>query len=418
MSRRERIAVLGTSGSIGFSTLDVIRENPESFELFAVTAHNNVRALTDIVREFRPRIAVLSGADDRAVAADLFPELQRVCAETDTEILRGANALEQVASMPEVDVVVAGIVGAAGLASVFTAARHGKRILLANKEALVMSGAVLMDMVLKHGATLLPIDSEHNAIFQCLPDQLQQAVACKSAARAAPGAGEQIATIWNGISRIHLTASGGPFRGQGRASLAQVTPAQACKHPNWQMGQKISIDSATLMNKGLELIEACWLFDLTPAQINVVIHPESIIHSMVEFIDGSVLAQLGAPDMKTPIASALGWPRRIGSRSARLDLFALNGLHFEAPDHEAFPCLGLAGRAFEAGGAAPAVLNAANEIAVQAFIDQRIGFLDISKVIQASLDSCIIHEASTLEAIVEADARSRVCAEELVRRFS
>ncbi|GAA3969419.1 1-deoxy-D-xylulose-5-phosphate reductoisomerase [Allohahella marinimesophila] len=417
MSQRKRVALLGASGSIGCSTLDVIRENPESFVLFAVTAHKNLQVLAGIISEFRPRIAVVSDNNREAMDAEAFEALRRVADEAGTDIIQGADALDQLVSMAEVDVVVAGIVGAAGLASVFAAARHGKRILLANKEALVMSGAVLMDTVLRHGATLLPIDSEHNAIFQCLPDRLQQAVACKSALQHLPDAAAAD-TLWDGISRVHLTASGGPFRGRSRDSLSKVTPEEACKHPNWQMGQKISIDSASLMNKGLELIEACWLFDLRPKQINVVIHPESIIHSMVEFIDGSVLAQLGAPDMKTPIASALGWPRRIGSRSARLDLFALNGLHFEAPDLVAFPCLRLAGEAFEAGGAAPAVLNAANEVAVQAFIDGQIGFLDISKVIQASLDSCIIHEASTLEAIVEADARSRVCAEELVRRFS
>lgn len=357
------IAVLGATGSIGMSTLDVVCRHPQRFRVVALSAHRNVERLAAQCRAVRPAYAVMVDAQAaerlRAALADMADA---------PEVLAGAAALEQIATLPEVDYVMAAIVGAAGLMSTLAAARAGKRLLLANKEALVVAGALLMRAVAGSGAELLPIDSEHNAIFQCLPPQ------CPNGLGAA------------GVERILLTASGGPFRTTPPEELTLVTPEQACAHPNWSMGRKISVDSATMMNKGLEIIEACWLFDTPPERIQVVVHPQSVIHSMVQYNDGSVLAQLGNPDMRTPIAHALAWPERIPSGVDMLDLFQVARLDFEPPAPERFPCLRLAYRAASAGGTAPVVLNAANEVAVEAFLARRIGFTDIARVVEAALD--------------------------------
>jgi 1-deoxy-D-xylulose-5-phosphate reductoisomerase len=357
------LAVLGSTGSIGVSTLDVVQRHPQRFRVVALSAHRNVARMAEQCRAVRPRCAVMVDAEAaeqlRAALADL---------RDPPEILAGAEALEQIATRTDVDAVMAAIVGAAGLMSSLAAARAGKRLLLANKEALVVAGALLMRAAAESGAELLPIDSEHNAIFQCLPAQR-------------PGGLEAA-----GVERILLTASGGPFRDTPPAALEEVTPEQACAHPNWSMGRKISVDSATMMNKGLEIIEACWLFDTPPERIQVVVHPQSVIHSLVQYNDGSVLAQLGHPDMRTPIAHALGWPERIASGVPWLDLFAVARLDFEPPALERFPCLRLAYRAAREGGTAPVVLNAANEIAVAAFLDRQIGFTNIPRVVEAAMD--------------------------------
>ena len=392
---RKRVTVLGASGSIGVSTLDVIRRNPESLELFALSGHRNVARVVDQCREFRPRIAVMA---EEGPAAELRAGLDAAGLQ-DIEVLSGVEGLERIAGLPETDVVVAAIVGAAGLLPTLAAARAGKRILLANKEALVMSGALFMHEVRTHGAELLPIDSEHNAIFQCLPEK-------------DGGLGAM------GVRRILLTASGGPFRRFSRDQLASVTPEQACAHPNWSMGQKISVDSATLMNKGLELIEACWLFDTGPERIEVIVHPQSIIHSMVDYVDGSVLAQMGNPDMRTPIAHALAWPERIEAGVSPLDLVAAGRLDFERPDTERFRCLALAREAMQAGGTSTAVLNAANEVAVENFLEGRIGFLGIGETIQAALDAADIVPARDLDTILEADRWARERAREWIDRRS
>lgn len=379
----QQVTVLGATGSIGASTLDVMARHPQRFSAFALTAHSQVAELARLCHRFRPVYAVIS---DPLLA----PRLQALLTDLPgTTVLAGSEGLKQVATAPEVDAVMAAIVGAAGLAPTLAAVHAGKRVLLANKEALVMSGGLFMNAVRDHGATLLPIDSEHNAIFQCLPPH-------------------QIRQMDNaGVTRILLTASGGPFREMGLAELEQVTPDQACAHPNWSMGRKISVDSATLMNKGLELIEACWLFDTRPDQIQVHVHPESIIHSMVEYRDGSVLAQLGSPDMRTPIANALAWPERIDAGVAPLDLFQLGRFHFERPDHQRFPCLGLAAEAFAAGGTAPAVLNAANEVAVEAFLQGRLGFTGIPRLIEQVMGQMPVQSAETLEAILSQDQEAR-----------
>ena len=342
----QSVTVLGATGSIGKSTLDVIARHPERYRVYALTAHTSKEALLDQCKAHSPRFAVL---DDVADAQWLQQALRQ--AGSNTVALAGEDALCEVAQAPEVDTVMAAIVGAAGLLPSLAAAEAGKRVLLANKEALVMSGALFMDAVARSGATLLPIDSEHNAIYQCLPSEHRGGLAK------------------HGVRQLLLTASGGPFRGWSAADIANVTPEQACAHPNWSMGRKISVDSATLMNKGLELIEACWLFDATPEQIQVVVHPQSVIHSMAAYNDGSVIAQLGNPDMRTPIAYGLAWPERIDAGVETLDLFQVARLDFEAPDETRFPCLRLAREAMQAGGAAPAVLNAANEVAVEAFLN-------------------------------------------------
>ena len=388
MSKIQNITVLGSTGTIGVNTLDVIARHPQRYRAFALTAHSRVEPLLEQCRRFEPTYAVLGNANDAEV---LRKHLTREGLAT--EVLYGAEALEQVASMPEVDAVMAAIVGAAGLRPSIAAARAGKRVLLANKETLVMSGKLFMDAVHESGAVLLPIDSEHNAIFQVMPPTIGQGLE-----RA-------------GVSKILLTASGGPFRKLAMDELAHVTIDQALNHPNWVMGPKITIDSATLMNKGLEVIEAHWLFDASPEQIEVVIHPQSVIHSMVEYIDGSVLAQLGNPDMRTPIAYALAYPERIPSGVGPLDLFKVARLDFEAPDTIRFPCLRLAFEALRRGDTAPAILNAANEVAVQAFLAGKIAFMDIPRMIEDTLSTMAISEAATLEDLIAIDQAARCMAE-------
>ncbi len=388
----QRITVLGATGSIGTSTLDVIARHPERFEAFALTAHVQVDRLFELAVRFAPRYAVLG---DPAAAAELRYRL--TAHGSRTEVLVGPEALLEVAAHPEVDAVMAAIVGAAGLAPTLAAARAGKRVLLANKEALVLSGRLFMDAVAASGAVLLPIDSEHNAVFQALPHgYARDPQAC-------------------GVRRVLLTASGGPFRERPVDTLEAVTPEEACAHPNWVMGRKISVDSATMMNKGLEVIEAHWLFGVSARRIEVVIHPQSVIHSLVDYVDGSVLAQLGNPDMRTPIAHALAWPQRIDAGVRPLDLFEIARLTFERPDLTRFPCLALAYRALEAGGAAPAVLNAANEEAVAAFLDRRLGFRRIPEVIAATLERASGLSVDSIEAVMEADARARDLARDEIR---
>ena len=392
------LVVLGSTGSIGRSTLDVVQRHSGRFAVVALTANRDWSRLLEQVRAFRPQHAVLV---DATAAAQLAAAVR--AEGLPTEVHAGAAALAEVAALPAADSVMAAIVGAAGLLPTLAAARAGKRVLLANKEALVMSGRLLMEAVATHGATLLPIDSEHNAIFQCLP---QGGVGGPAAGREAPG-----------VRRLLLTASGGPFLRRPANTLANVTPDEACKHPKWSMGRKISVDSATLMNKGLELIEAHWLFGLPAARIDIVVHPESIVHSLVEYVDGSVLAQLGAPDMRTPIAQALAWPERIESGVASLDLTAVARLNFEAPDEVRFPALRLARAAAEAGGTAPAMLNAANEIAVAAFLGGALNFPGISAVIEDVLNALAVTPAVTLEQVVAADAAARrVAVEHVVAR--
>jgi 1-deoxy-D-xylulose-5-phosphate reductoisomerase len=385
------ITILGATGSIGVSTLDVLARHPDKYQVYALTAHSKVDELAAQCAAHRPQCAVVG-------TADAAQQLTRLLREKDVrcEVTYGEQALCDVAAAAGTDTVMAAIVGAAGLAPALAAARAGKKILLANKEALVMSGQLFMDAVEQHGATLLPIDSEHNAIFQSLP---------YSYARSPQGAG---------VAKILLTASGGPFLARAVDTLEDVTPDQACKHPNWVMGRKISVDSATMMNKGLEVIEAHWLFGAPAAQIEVVIHPQSVIHSMVSYVDGSVLAQLGNPDMRTPIAHALAFPERIDSGVAQLDLTTIGTLQFEKPDFARFPCLALAFEALEAGGTAPALLNAANEVAVEAFLDGRIGFRDIDRVIARVMHENEHGAASSIEAVLAQDALARGAARTIV----
>ncbi|MBP7959008.1 MAG: 1-deoxy-D-xylulose-5-phosphate reductoisomerase [Thiopseudomonas sp.] len=380
----QQITILGATGSIGSSTLNVISQHPERYQVFALSAHSRMNELHALCLQHRPRFAVVANA---ACAQRLQADLQ--IAGVATVVLAGPQGLCEVAAHPDVDTVMAAIVGAAGLESAMAAVQASKKILLANKEALVMSGALFMSAVREHRAQLLPIDSEHNAIFQCLP--------CNYAEGLAPV----------GVRRILLTASGGPFRNSSYAALERVTPAQACAHPNWSMGQKISVDSATMMNKGLELIEACWLFAARPEQVEVVIHPQSVIHSLVDYIDGSVLAQLGNPDMRTPIAHAMAWPERIASGVAPLDLCALARMDFIAPDLQRFACLRLAIEAARAGAAAPIVLNAANEIAVAAFLQERIRFTQIPQLIEDVLSLDMTRHVDTLESVFAIDQQAR-----------
>ena len=386
----KNIALLGATGSIGGSTLDVVARHPDRYRVGALSAHTKVDELVALCAKFRPDVAVIA---DPAKLDQLADGLR--AHGLATQPLAGADALDAIAADPAFDTVVAALVGAAGVASTLAAARAGKRLLLANKESIVLAGDLLMQAAAAGGATILPVDSEHNAIFQCLP---------------APGAR-------GGVRRLLLTASGGPFRGRRRADLAAITPDQACAHPNWSMGRKISVDSATLMNKGLEVIEAHHLFGLPADAIEVVVHPQSIVHSLVDYLDGSMLAQLGHPDMRTAIAYGLAWPERIDSGVAPLDLAALARLDFEAPDHAAFPCLDLAYRALRAGGGTPAVLNAANEVAVSAFLQGRLGFLGIPDLIQACLDALPGGPAHTLEQLLDTDAAARRMAESLVPRM-
>jgi len=386
-----RIAVLGSTGSIGVSTLDVLGRHPERFAVDVLAAASNDSRLLEQCLRHRPRVAVLQSSD---AAARLERGLR--AAGASTEVRMGAAALEECAASANVDAVMAAIVGAAGLPSTLAAAGAGKRVLLANKESLVVAGPLLVEAARLGGASLIPIDSEHNAIFQCLPP------------------GHETGRPGGGVRRVVLTASGGPFLRTPAGDMARVTPEQACAHPRWIMGRKISVDSATLMNKGLELIEACLLFGMEPARVEVVVHPQSIVHSMVEYVDGSILAQLGNPDMRTPIAHALGWPERIASGVQSLDLVATARLDFEAPDLLRFPALGLARAAAEAGGTAPAALNAANEVAVAAFLDGRLGFLGIPRLIEAVLERHQNRAALALAAVLEADAWARDLAETML----
>ena len=387
------LTILGSTGSIGVSTLDVVARHPGRFRVLALTAQRQDEALFEQCVRFAPRYAVLL---DEAAAARLAQKI--AAAGLKIEVLCGIEALERVSSLPEVDAVMAAIVGAAGLRPALAAARAGKKILLANKEVLVMAGRIFMDAVRLHGATLLPIDSEHNAIFQALPHHY---------------AGDFAAS---GVSKILLTASGGPFRDTPLSELQNVTPEQACAHPNWVMGRKISVDSATMMNKGLEVIEAHWLFNAPPDAIQVVVHPQSVVHSLVQYMDGSVLAQLGNPDMRTPIAYALAYPERIAAGVAPLDLLKVATLNFEAPDFARFPCLALAYQALRAGGTASAVLNAANEVAVAAFLDQQISFLAIPRLIEEVLSALPVSAVNTLDDVLDADAAARAAARDFMQR--
>ncbi|HGY2296648.1 TPA: 1-deoxy-D-xylulose-5-phosphate reductoisomerase [Pseudomonas putida] len=393
MSHPQRITVLGATGSIGLSTLDVIARHPDRYQVFALSGYSRIDELLALCVRHRPAFAVVPSAE---AAVRLRETLAAAgCA---TEVLEGEAGLCQVASAAEVDAVMAAIVGAAGLRPTLAAVEAGKKVLLANKEALVMSGALFIEAVRRSGAVLLPIDSEHNAIFQCMPGDYARGLSAV------------------GVRRILLTASGGPFRETPVEALLDVTPEQACAHPNWSMGRKISVDSASMMNKGLELIEACWLFDAAPAKVEVVVHPQSVIHSLVDYVDGSVLAQLGNPDMRTPIANALAWPERIDSGVAPLDLFAIARLDFQAPDEQRFPCLRLARQAAEAGNSAPAVLNAANEVAVEAFLERRIRFPEIAGMIEQVLDQEPVVPLPSLDAVFAADQRARELSREWLRR--
>lgn len=391
----QRLSILGSTGSIGVSTLDVVGRHPERFSVYALSAHRNLDRLFEQCVAHRPKVAVVADADGAGVLAARLAD-----AGLKIEVTHGPRALVEIAEASEPTMVVAAIVGAAGLQSTLAAARAGKRILLANKESLVLSGALFMATAERAGATLLPLDSEHNAIFQCLP-QL---------------AGEHgIST--RGVEKLVLTASGGPFRERELASLENVTPDEACAHPNWVMGRKISVDSASMMNKGLEVIEAHWLFNMPPERIEVLIHPQSVIHSMVTYTDGSTLAQLGNPDMRTPIAHALAFPDRVTSGVAGLNLADIGKLTFEAPDLRRFPCLRLAFDALHRGGTAGALLNAANEIAVAAFLEGRIRFTAIAQVVEQVLDAVAVGEATSLDVVLEADRRARELAAAIVAKL-
>ena len=391
----QAVCILGVTGSIGQSTLKVLQQHPEQYSVFAVTAHSRIQELVQICKQYHPKIVVVPAAK--------VDELQLLLAQqhiSGIEILSDEAGLIAVAEHPEVDVVMAAIVGAAGLLPTLAAVKAGKRVLLANKEALVMSGEIMMQAAREHGALLLPVDSEHNAIFQCLPEHYLQT--------------ERNGQPRLGVSQILLTASGGPFLNHSLEELQHVTPAQACKHPNWSMGQKISVDSATLMNKGLELIEACHLFAISEHFVTVVVHPQSIIHSMVQYVDGSTLAQMGNPDMCTPIAHALAWPQRIQTHVPPLDLFVNHQLDFQAPDTTRFPALSLARQAMQEGGLAPAILNAANEIAVAAFLQQKIRFTEIATVVEHTLNQIQNSAAESIELILQADQNARTVAQHFV----
>jgi len=385
------LCILGATGSIGVNTLDVAARNPDKYKIVALSANSQVERLVEQCEQYSPEYAVM--ANDEA-AEQLEKKLKSK--NSSVKVLSGLEGLETIASLPQVDYVMAAIVGAAGLKPTLAAARSGKRILLANKEALVMSGQIFMDEVKKNNAVLLPIDSEHNAIFQCLPKDYEKGLA------------------ESGITKILLTGSGGPFRTKALSELTNITPDEACAHPNWSMGRKISVDSATMMNKGLEIIEACWLFNTNPDNIQVVIHPQSVIHSMVQYTDGSVLAQLGQPDMRTPIAHALAWPERIESGVEKLDLFSIAKLEFEQPDYERFPCLRLAEESIRKGGTAPTILNAANEVAVASFLDNELKFTDIAYIVEQTLTNLTSRPANSLTEILEDDLAARKKAEQLV----
>lgn len=391
----QSVCILGVTGSIGQSTLKILNQHPDKYSVFAISAHSRISELVNICKQFQPKVVVVpkQKVDELAV---LFVknELQ------DIEILTDQEGLVSIASHPNVDVVMAAIVGAAGLLPTLAAVKAGKRVLLANKEALVMSGEIMMQAARDHQALLLPVDSEHNAIFQSLPHNYLEA--------------ERNGQPQQGVSRILLTASGGPFLNHSLEQLEKVTPAQACKHPNWSMGQKISVDSATLMNKGLELIEACHLFSISEHFVTVVVHPQSIIHSMVQYVDGSTLAQMGNPDMCTPIAHALAWPERLQTSVPALDLFEYSQLNFQAPDMQKFPALDLARQAMRAGGLAPTILNAANEVAVAAFLNQQIGFTNIPQVVEHTLQKLENSVADNIESILNKDKVARHVAQQYI----
>jgi 1-deoxy-D-xylulose-5-phosphate reductoisomerase len=386
----DQITILGATGSIGVSTLDVIDRHAREYNIFALTGNKKIPLLAEQCAKFNPKYAVVMDAEAAGELVNLLAQNH-----VSTEVLVGTDALASVSSHKDVDIVMAAIVGSAGLIPTLAAANAGKKVLLANKESLVMAGNLLMQAVDKSGSTLLPIDSEHNAIFQCLPRDIKN-------------------LSKGGVSKLLLSASGGPIRGWSLGDMDEVTREQACAHPNWSMGQKISVDSATLMNKGLELIEACWLFDVTYDQIDIVVHPQSIIHSLVQYVDGSVLAQMGNPDMRTPIAHALAWPKRINSGVSDLNLAEIAKLDFEEPDLVNFPCLGLAYEAARVGLDAPVVLNASNEVAVQAFLDGRIGFTQIAEVVADTMGHVIFKEPDSLSGVQESDKEARAISAEII----
>jgi 1-deoxy-D-xylulose-5-phosphate reductoisomerase len=389
------LCILGATGSIGVSTLDVAARHPDLYRVVALTANSNIDGLLDQCLTHQPEYVVVA---DEAKADDFKIKLRNSkCSEI--KVLTGAKALEDVATLPQVDSVMAAIVGAAGLLPTLAAAKAGKTILLANKEALVMSGDLFMQAIRDSGAHLLPIDSEHNAIFQCMPAHYETGLQS------------------NIVRRILLTASGGPFRQMPIEQMSSVTPEQAVAHPNWDMGKKISVDSATMMNKGLEMIEACLLFNVPPSHIQVVIHPQSVIHSMVDYVDSTVLAQMGNPDMRIPIAHAMAWPDRFNSGAKPLNLFDVQRMDFEEPNLERFPCLRLAYQAIHAGGSMPAVLNAANEIAVAAFLDREIKFTDIPVIIETTMTKVVNTNADTLEIVLAKDREARIVANQLVNEL-
>lgn len=387
------VTILGSTGSIGESTLDVISRHPDAYRVFALSCNSNIEKLVKQCEKFKPDYAVVTSSESAILCSGLLSTKN-----IQTEVLVGIDGLNAVAVDDAVDIVMSAIVGAIGLEPTLCAVNSGKKVLLANKESLVMAGHLFMQAVNASDAILLPIDSEHNALFQCLPAMTK---------------GDK----FSGVKKLLLSASGGPFRGKSMEQLEAVTPEQACIHPNWNMGKKISVDSATLMNKGLELIEASWLFSMPPEKIDIVVHPESVIHSLVQYVDGSVLAQLGNPDMRTPIAHALSWPDRMTSGVDDLDLIELGRLNFESPDSVNFPCLRIALEAARVGLDAPAVLNAANEIAVQAFLDRRIGFTQISEVIEDTLDATIFNEPESLAAVKDSDTKARIHTQKLISKI-
>ena len=385
------ISVLGSTGSIGISTLDVIAQHPERYRAVGLAANTDVEGLFQQCERFQPTVVAMA---DEASAAELAKRLASI--GSSIEVLAGEAGVIAIAELTDAEMVMAAIVGAAGLSPTLAAVRKGKRILLANKESLVVAGDLFMREAKAHKASVLPIDSEHNAVFQCMPQDFEQGLAAK------------------GVKRILLTASGGPFRTWTNDQLKSATPEQACAHPNWSMGRKISVDSATMMNKGLEVIEARWLFDATPEQIKVVVHPQSVVHSMVQYVDGSVLAQLGNPDMRTPIAHAMAWPERHGSGVASLDLFEVARLDFEEPDTQRFPCLRLAFDAVAAAGVAPAVLNAANEVAVDAFLSKQLAFVRIPEIIETVLSQNLEGDLDSVEGLMAIDQAARAATEQLI----
>ncbi|OQW95836.1 MAG: 1-deoxy-D-xylulose-5-phosphate reductoisomerase [Beggiatoa sp. IS2] len=422
------ITILGATGTIGMNTLDVIKQHRHEFEVIALTAHRDVDQLAAQCVEWQPRYAVMA---DETAAERLQQRLKTI--HPDIQVLSGVDGLIHVSRLPEVDIVMAAIVGSAGLLPTLAAAQAGKRVLLANKESLVMSGPLFMEAVRDYGAQILPIDSEHNAVFQCMPPSFRipshswipptsvyssRSILCGDRGSFSTTAPFEGGLQELGVNRILLTASGGPFRGYSREQLHDVTPAQACAHPNWVMGRKISVDSATMMNKGLEVIEACWLFSTMPDRVDVVLHPQSVIHSLVEYIDGSVLAQLGNPDMRTPIAYALAWPKRMTSGVTRLNLVDIAHLDFEEVDFGRFPCLQLAYEAMLAGGSTTTILNAANEVAVQAFLEGRLRFTEIPLVIETTLSLMHGRDVVNLNIVLEDDAQARQLAEGSIAKLA